>query len=87
MAFTVNDRGRTEDLRVVAAEPADFEPMERRVHNAVKDFVYRPRFVDGQPSATEDLRYKVKFYYLPWEYQAYLDKVTARRSPWQSPKP
>jgi tetratricopeptide (TPR) repeat protein len=86
-AFTVNDRGRTENLRVLTAEPADFKPMERRVHNAVKEFVYRPRLVDGQPSSTADLQYKVKFYYLPSEYQAYRDKVTGRRSPWQSPKP
>jgi tetratricopeptide (TPR) repeat protein len=87
MAFTVNDRGRTENLRLIEANPENFSEMERRLHNAVREFVYRPRLADGKASATEDLRYSLKYFYTPTEYQASLEKAAKPRSPWQSQKP
>ena len=78
IAFTVNEYGRTRDLRLVEADPADFSPMERRVRNSVEEFIYRPRHVDGRAAATSDLRYRAKYYYLPSEYQASIEKPTRR---------
>jgi len=80
MTFTINARGRTEDHRLVAADPANFSPMERRVRNSVEDFIYRPRYVDGRPVATHDQRYRARYYYVPSEYQASIEK-SARRGP------
>lgn len=70
MAFTINDRGRTEDLLVVEATPPNFSRMELRVRNAVKGFVYRPRYVDGVAAETGNQQYRVKYFYLPLDYEA-----------------
>lgn len=78
VAFTVNDRGRTEDHRVVEADPANFSRMELRVRNAVEEFVYRPRFVDGVAADTGDQQYQVKYFYLPHDYEADIQKSHRR---------
>ena len=74
MKFTVDDRGRTRDLRIVAAEPPNFLPMEGRVLNAVEEFVYRPRYEDGKAAETRDQRYRAEYLYTPIEYQASVEK-------------
>ena len=78
MEFTVNDRGRTEDHRVVVANPPDFSRMELRVRNAVKEFVYRPRYVDGVAANTGDQQYRIKYFYLPLDYAAEIRKSHRR---------
>jgi hypothetical protein len=78
VAFTINEQGRTENLRLVEAEPADFSEMEMRVFNAVDQFVYRPRYADGQAVPTGDQQYQARYFYLPSEYQAALDKAKER---------
>jgi protein TonB len=87
LAFTVNDRGRTEDLRIVKADPENFTEMEARLRNAVKEFAYRPRLADGKAIATPDMQHRFRYFYTPTEYQASLDKAARPRSPWQSRKP
>jgi tetratricopeptide (TPR) repeat protein len=72
--FTVNVRGRAEDVRIVEQSPPDFERMEWRMRTALKDFVYRPRFVDGEPEKTNKYRYSLEYFYLPEEYEASLAK-------------
>lgn len=79
MAFTVNDRGRTEDFRVVDSDPPNFSRMEYRVRNAVREFVYRPRYVNGEAAATENLQYRAKFFYLPLDYDDAVAKNDKRR--------
>jgi hypothetical protein len=74
MDYTVNVRGRTQDLRIVAASPPDFAHMERRVRNSVKEFVYRPRYADGVAVETTNQQYRVKYFYLPSEYRASVAK-------------
>jgi tetratricopeptide (TPR) repeat protein len=78
VAFTINERGRTENRRVIDADPADFSLMERRVLNSVEDFIYRPRHVDGEPAATPDQQYHVKYFYLPADHQASIEKSSGR---------
>ena len=75
MEFTVNNRGRTQDLRVVEADPPNFSHMERRVRNAVKEFVYRPRHVEGMAAATRNQQYRVRYFYRPSEYRASIAKA------------
>ncbi len=86
MAFTVNEDGRTEDLRLVEANPANFSHMERRVRNAVKVFVYRPRYANGMATTTQNQQYRVKYFYTPSEYRASVEKSGKRVRPWQSKK-
>jgi tetratricopeptide (TPR) repeat protein len=82
--FAVDERGRTQELAVVAATPEDFTRMEIRARNAVDGFVYRPRFVDGQPVSTGDLEYRFQYYYLPSVYESALEKSAKRNRSWQS---
>jgi hypothetical protein len=86
MSFDVNERGRTEKLRLVRADPENFPEMELRLRNAVKEFVYRPRLTDGKVAATGGLEYRFRYFYTPTEHQASLDKASKPRSPWQSRK-
>lgn len=79
MSFTVNDRGRTEDHWLVESNPANFSPMEKRVRNSVKEFIYRPRYVDGKPAATRNQQYRAKYFYVQSEYQASIEKSASRR--------
>lgn len=78
MSFTVNERGRTKDILLVAADPANFSHMERRVRNSVEKFIYRPRYVDGKATATGNQQYRVKYHYLLSEYQTSLEKSAKR---------
>jgi len=79
IGFNVDERGRPRDLSVLASEPADFELMERRARNAVGDFIYRPRYVDGRPVTTVDRQYRVRFQYRESDYQESLRQSAGRR--------
>jgi tetratricopeptide (TPR) repeat protein len=72
--FTINTRGRAQDVEIVAQNPPEFERMEWRVKSALKDFVYRPRFVDAEVEPTPKYRYQLEYFYLPAEYEASLAK-------------
>lgn len=72
--FTINKRGRVEDVEIVAQNPPEFERMEWRVKSALKNFVYRPRFVDAEVAPTPRFRYQLEYFYLPAEYEASLAK-------------
>jgi hypothetical protein len=52
--------------------------MEKRVRNSVSEFVYRPRFVDGVATDTENLQYRAKYFYLPLDYEAAVAKSANR---------
>jgi len=78
VAFTVNDHGRTKDQRIVEANPPNFSRMELRARNAVEEFVYRPRYVDGVAADTGDQQYRVKYFYLPLDYEAEIVKSHKR---------
>ena len=82
--FLVDERGRTQDLDVVAAMPENFTRMEIRARNAVDGFIYRPRFVEGQPVDTEGLEYRFRYFYLPAVYESALEKSAKRNRSWQS---
>lgn len=86
MAFTVTDEGRTTDHRLVEANPPGFAHMERRVRNAVKAFVYRPRYEHGEAAETADQYYRARYYYLPSDYEASLAKSAGRVGPTRSKK-
>lgn len=73
--FTVSHRGRVRDLEVIEADPPEFVRMERRVRRSLKDFVYRPRHVDGSSVDTENQIYRHDYFYLPSEYAASRSKT------------
>jgi hypothetical protein len=61
--FTVNDRGRVTDTEIADADPAGFAAMETRVRNAVRDFIYRPRYENGEPVRTPAQTFRHEFLY------------------------
>ena len=70
VTFTVTRQGRARNLQFHGSQPADFEPMEWRVRNTLRRFVYRPRYADGLPVEVVGQQYRVEYYYLPSEYAA-----------------
>jgi hypothetical protein len=82
--FTVSRRGKAADVAIIEQDPPDFERMEWRLKSALKDFVYRPRFVNAEPEPTTRYRYQLEYFYLPSEYEASLaksGKLTRPRAP------
>lgn len=82
--FRVNKRGRTSNIKIVEANPPDFARMERRLRNALKNFIYRPRFADGVVTETDNMQYRLEYYYLQSEYdasKANAGKLIRRRQP------
>jgi len=60
--FTVNARGRTEDITVIESQPPGL--MDAEVKRAVRRMVFRPRYVDGQPVSTPDQIFRHRFGYI-----------------------
>jgi len=60
--FTVNARGRTEDIDVVESEPPGL--MDSEVKRAVRRLVYRPRYVDGQPVSTPGQTFRHRYSFI-----------------------
>ncbi len=57
--FTVTAEGAVEDLRVVESDAT--ERMERETVLAMREALYRPRFENGEPVATQNVRYTQTF--------------------------
>lgn len=64
VSFDINTRGRVSDLRVVEAQPAEFEDMRDFVIREMRKRVYRPRLADGQAIDTPNQVMAHTFYYL-----------------------
>ncbi|MGI9206178.1 MAG: tetratricopeptide repeat protein [Woeseiaceae bacterium] len=79
LTFTVNDRGRAENIHVMEANPAKFSEMEKRVRKAARRFIYRPRYMGGLAVATGDQRYRTEYFYHQADYEASLTKSASNR--------
>jgi TonB family protein len=60
--YTVNARGRTEDITVIESTPPGL--MDTEVRRAVRRMVFRPRYVDGQPMSTPDQTFRHRYAYI-----------------------
>lgn len=63
MRYDVDERGRTEDIVVIEADPEGL--MEKRLMDALKRAYFRPRLADGVAVAVEDVLYRHDFRYQP----------------------
>ncbi len=61
--YSVSTRGYTTNVVMVEADPAAFEDMQRVVRRDLTSLIYRPRLVDGNTVATDNLTYTHKFFY------------------------
>lgn len=71
MSYDINSRGRVSHLKLVEASPKEFEDIRRIIQRELRTRIYRPRFRDAQPIATENQVFTHTFYYR----QADLDKL------------
>lgn len=65
LGYNITDRGFSQDISIVAADPAGLQDMEYAVARAARRLIYRPRLEDGIAVATPDQSYVHEFYYRP----------------------
>ena len=70
VSFSVTDRGRVTDLKIVEATPAEFTEMQRFLRRELRTRLYRPRFEDGDPVATADLAFTHTYFYRQSDLEA-----------------
>jgi tetratricopeptide (TPR) repeat protein len=63
MSYSISARGRVADLKLVEAEPAEFEGMRKTVQQELRRRVFRPGFKDGEPVTIPDQVFTHTFYY------------------------
>ena len=63
VSYTIEKDGTTTAIEIIEADPAGFEPMELRVRQAVKKFVFRPRYIDGEATEAADQHYRHEYFY------------------------
>lgn len=63
--YTVTSRGTPSRIELIDAEPAGLEDMERTVVRELRGILHRPRIVDGEATATDNVRLTHTFYYRP----------------------
>ena len=61
IGYTVDSDGRAQDVKIIESEPPDI--MEKPLQTTYRRSMYRPRYVDGAPVATENLLSRHDFRY------------------------
>ena len=74
MSYAVSAQGRTSDLQVIEADPPELTDFYREIQREMRRRVYRPYFVDGQPSSSPEQIFTHRFYYR----QSDLDEITGQ---------
>lgn len=73
IVYDVNARGRVSSLKIVEQDPPDFDDMKSFIVREMRTRIYRPRFIDAEPTDTPNQLLTHTFYYLQDE----LDKMRA----------
>ena len=63
ISYTVSTRGRAANLRMIEAQPPEFEKMIGLVQREVRRRIYRPRVEEGEVVETPDLILVHKYFY------------------------
>ena len=63
MSYTVSTRGRATNIRMIEAQPLEFEKMIGVVQREVRRRIYRPRVEEGDVVETPDLILVHKYFY------------------------
>ncbi len=72
--YNVSKRGRVRNIRTEASPP-EFVDMQRVVHRELRNRIFRPKLVDGQPSDSDALVFEHNFLYR----QADLEKLRGQQ--------
>ncbi len=76
--YDVSRRGRVRNIRTEASPP-EFTEMQRIVHRELRDRIFRPRLVDGQPADSDALVFEHSFLYRQAELERLRQQQTASR--------
>lgn len=76
LAFEISPSGRTTNLRVIETQPANFAAILRAIQREMRSRLYRPRFVDAEPIASDEQLLVHHFYYTQADLDA-LQQTTA----------
>ena len=63
-SYDVSARGRMSSMDIVELNPPVFEDMANEVVRELRDRIFRPRFVDGEPVDSNDQLLTHRFFYL-----------------------
>lgn len=63
MSYAVSERGRTSNLQIVEANPPELTDFYRDIQREMRRRVYRPYYIDGQPSTSPEQIFTHRFYY------------------------
>ena len=63
ISYSVSARGRAANLRIIEAQPPEFEKMISLVQREVRRRIYRPRLEGGEVVETPDLILVHKYFY------------------------
>jgi hypothetical protein len=74
--YAVSTRGRATDLKLVEAQPPEFESMVNTVQRELRSRVFRPRLEEGDVVETPDITLAHRFYYR----QSDLDALRAEQA-------
>lgn len=63
MSYAVSERGRPSGLQIIEATPPELTDFYREIQREMRRRVYRPYFIDGQPSTSPEQVFSHRFYY------------------------
>lgn len=80
ISYVVSRRGRAANIKVVEAEPAEFDTMLRSVQREMRRRIYRPQFDESGPVVSAEKIMTHRFYYRQSDLDA-VRNVTADTKP------
>ena len=79
ISYTVSIKGRAANLRMIEAQPTEFERMINLVQREVRNRIYRPRLEGGEVVETPDLILVHKYFYRQSDLDAARAAIEAGR--------
>jgi tetratricopeptide (TPR) repeat protein len=80
ISYTVSTRGRAANIRMIEAQPPEFEKMISLVQREVRRRIYRPRVEEGEVVETPDLILVHKYFYRQSDLDAARAAIEADRN-------
>lgn len=68
--YAITQRGKVSGLKIIEAQPPEFQSMQNAIQREMRSRLYRPRFQDGDPIMTPDIANTHTFYYRQADLEA-----------------
>ena len=77
VSYDVSTRGRVSQLKIVEADPAEFDGMRQLVQRAMRTRVFRPRYENAEPVESVNEIFTHKYFYRQEELEQLRDEAAA----------